>query len=609
MGQGLEDAKAMLRYLMKKRELEQAQEQKDFIAGGGRLGDGSETPIPGAAAMKRKVDDTLTEYVVEPLAARGHEGLGAAIATVPSVIADVVLPDTVGELAMPPPIRGGGKVVDLAAKRAEKAAGNEAKAMAKRAELKTLGGAEKEALDAQTRGLGISGVDREALDLAMNTPYFTLRDAFEKGGGEKYRKAMDLWDLRAGLSSLADGLGDKDTIKALVDKYPAEAEVLDLASKKRVLKSLGWGGGGRGVIEGLTFEKVKGGDGFDDYVILKDGEVIGQINVTNDGSGKLVPTDLWVAEGYRGRGVATEAGKFIERELGGKLQGSSMETSAGSAFKESVMAKRLEQEAASPAEVVKLDGSTPTKTELSAMSRKTKLTPEEMAAKRKEDNARVIRETNSTQVAPGITLYEGKPTKGRSPARNSATGAIRGNFNSDNFDEGISLGAPKSDPDLPKKLDEVEARLKAKHEGSRKSYEGELAVARAKREVEAAAKDGANTEVLEAMIRAVDELETRVKSGKYKPASERAEASVLEPIMAEQKAAAAGKAERKAARQERKALLDRADELRARVEKNASARAEHNFGSAEYWRYQDLIEADVERLRAVEEKLKPKGRR
>lgn len=134
MGQGMEDAKAMLRYLMNKRQIEQAQEQKAFIEGGGRLGDGSETPIPGAASMKRRVDETLTKSVVEPMAARGYGDLGAAIATVPSVVADVVLPDTVGELAMPPPVRGGGKVIDLAAKRAEKAGGKEAAAMDKAAD-------------------------------------------------------------------------------------------------------------------------------------------------------------------------------------------------------------------------------------------------------------------------------------------------------------------------------------------------------------------------------------------------------------------------------------------------------------------------------------------
>lgn len=48
--------------------------------------------IPVAKKAKEKLDDVLTERVVEPLANAGHPDLGAAIATVPSVAADFFLP-------------------------------------------------------------------------------------------------------------------------------------------------------------------------------------------------------------------------------------------------------------------------------------------------------------------------------------------------------------------------------------------------------------------------------------------------------------------------------------------------------------------------------------
>ena len=48
--------------------------------------------LPPAKKAKEKLNDALTEHVVEPLAAAGHPDLGAAIATVPSVAADFLAP-------------------------------------------------------------------------------------------------------------------------------------------------------------------------------------------------------------------------------------------------------------------------------------------------------------------------------------------------------------------------------------------------------------------------------------------------------------------------------------------------------------------------------------
>ena len=54
--------------------------------------------IPAAQKMKQSFDQFLTERVVDPLAQRGYPTLGAALATVPSVAADVMIPSTTGEL-------------------------------------------------------------------------------------------------------------------------------------------------------------------------------------------------------------------------------------------------------------------------------------------------------------------------------------------------------------------------------------------------------------------------------------------------------------------------------------------------------------------------------
>ncbi len=57
-------------------------------------------PIPGAKDFKQGVDDALTEYVVDPLAKRGYENLGAGLATVPSTIMEALVPNTAGDALM-----------------------------------------------------------------------------------------------------------------------------------------------------------------------------------------------------------------------------------------------------------------------------------------------------------------------------------------------------------------------------------------------------------------------------------------------------------------------------------------------------------------------------
>jgi hypothetical protein len=54
--------------------------------------------LPAAQRLKTNIDDFLTGNVVEPLAQRGYPNLGAALATVPSVAAEMMIPSTTGEL-------------------------------------------------------------------------------------------------------------------------------------------------------------------------------------------------------------------------------------------------------------------------------------------------------------------------------------------------------------------------------------------------------------------------------------------------------------------------------------------------------------------------------
>lgn len=60
---------------------------------------GFDVPIPGIAPMKRGFDDMLTSRVVEPMARAGYPDLGAAMATVPSTLAEALVPSTAADLA------------------------------------------------------------------------------------------------------------------------------------------------------------------------------------------------------------------------------------------------------------------------------------------------------------------------------------------------------------------------------------------------------------------------------------------------------------------------------------------------------------------------------
>jgi hypothetical protein len=60
---------------------------------------GFDAPIPGVAPMKQSLDEMLTRGVVEPMAKAGYPTLGAAMATVPSTLAEALIPSTAADLA------------------------------------------------------------------------------------------------------------------------------------------------------------------------------------------------------------------------------------------------------------------------------------------------------------------------------------------------------------------------------------------------------------------------------------------------------------------------------------------------------------------------------
>lgn len=80
-----------------------------------------EKEVPGVRRAKEYVDERLTRRVVEPLARKGYEDLGAAIATVPSAALDFIAPDNVGEAALMA-IPAAGKATGKVAKAARAAA-------------------------------------------------------------------------------------------------------------------------------------------------------------------------------------------------------------------------------------------------------------------------------------------------------------------------------------------------------------------------------------------------------------------------------------------------------------------------------------------------------
>jgi hypothetical protein len=78
-----------------------------IIAGGGseykgptQMEDPYSKPFGPGEAIVEGLNSGLQEYVVDPLARRGYENVGAALATVPSVIGDALIPQTVGDVAM-----------------------------------------------------------------------------------------------------------------------------------------------------------------------------------------------------------------------------------------------------------------------------------------------------------------------------------------------------------------------------------------------------------------------------------------------------------------------------------------------------------------------------
>lgn len=59
-----------------------------------------EKEIPGVRRAKEYIDERLTKRIVEPLAKRGYEDVGAAIATIPSTAMEVLVPENVGQAAL-----------------------------------------------------------------------------------------------------------------------------------------------------------------------------------------------------------------------------------------------------------------------------------------------------------------------------------------------------------------------------------------------------------------------------------------------------------------------------------------------------------------------------
>jgi hypothetical protein len=93
-----------------------------------KLDAATDKPLPAAQRLKTNIDDFLTGNVVEPLTQRGYPNLGAALATVPSVAAEMMIPSTTGELqagVIPFP----GAKLTKAAKDALKAEGKGAKVL------------------------------------------------------------------------------------------------------------------------------------------------------------------------------------------------------------------------------------------------------------------------------------------------------------------------------------------------------------------------------------------------------------------------------------------------------------------------------------------------
>jgi hypothetical protein len=83
-----------------------------------------EAPVPGVERFKQGLDTMLSENVVEPLARRGYPNLGAGIATVPSTLAEALLPSSMAEM-QGPIIPFPGAKLSKAAKEVLKKQGNE----------------------------------------------------------------------------------------------------------------------------------------------------------------------------------------------------------------------------------------------------------------------------------------------------------------------------------------------------------------------------------------------------------------------------------------------------------------------------------------------------
>jgi hypothetical protein len=91
---------------------------------------GMEAPIPGMKGVKDIIDQILTQNVVEPMAEAGSPNIGAGLATIPSVMSHMLIPESYGEIApgmaaLPPWVKNKSGAISL--KNAAKALGRDIK--------------------------------------------------------------------------------------------------------------------------------------------------------------------------------------------------------------------------------------------------------------------------------------------------------------------------------------------------------------------------------------------------------------------------------------------------------------------------------------------------
>lgn len=78
--------------------IDMVREQVSYDTMANAPGGDPNAPFTSGVEAKQSLNNYLTGNVVEPLAARGWPNLGAALATAPMVAADMVVPETKGDV-------------------------------------------------------------------------------------------------------------------------------------------------------------------------------------------------------------------------------------------------------------------------------------------------------------------------------------------------------------------------------------------------------------------------------------------------------------------------------------------------------------------------------